>query len=243
MKTNSITIDSREVVTPLQVPKAEILVQGLQRSYRVGTADVLALRGVDLRVETGEFVGVVGVSGSGKSTLLHLVGGLDTADEGNVVVANRDLGKMTAYEKSLYRRETIGFVFQSFYLVPNLTATQNVRLALTLQGVYGSERTRMADEAIDRVGMSHRANHKPGQLSGGEQQRITVARAIVNRPRLLLADEPTGNLDQVTANSLMGLIDEIRQENNMTILMVTHDESLANEYCDRTLRMRDGQFI
>lgn len=243
MKTNSITIDSREVVTPLQVPKAEILVQGLQRSYRVGTADVLALRGVDLRVETGEFVGVVGVSGSGKSTLLHLVGGLDTADEGNVVVANRDLGKMTAYEKSLYRRETIGFVFQSFYLVPNLTATQNVRLALTLQGVYGSERTRMADEAIDRVGMSHRANHKPGQLSGGEQQRITVARAIVNRPRLLLADEPTGNLDQVTANSLMGLIDEIRQENNMTILMVTHDESLATEYCDRTLRMRDGQFI
>lgn len=243
MKSNSITIDSHEAVTPLQVPNTEILVEGLRRSYQVGTADVLALRGVDLRVETGEFVGVVGVSGSGKSTLLHLVGGLDTADDGKVVVADCDLGKMTAYEKSLYRRKTIGFVFQSFYLVPNLTATQNVRLALTLQGVYGSERARMADEAIDRVGMSHRANHKPGQLSGGEQQRITVARAIVNRPRLLLADEPTGNLDQVTANSLMCLIDEIRQENNMTILMVTHDESLANEYCDRTLRMRDGQFI
>ena len=218
----------------------EIDVQGLSRTYEVGGQKVLALRGVDLTVQRGEFVGVVGVSGSGKSTLLHLIGGLDSPDIGEITVAGRDLRKLNAFQKSLYRRQATGFVFQSFYLVPNLTALQNVRLALTLQGVYGRDRERRAMDAIERVGMSHRANHHPGQLSGGEQQRITVARAIANRPRVLLADEPTGNLDQSTARSLMQLLDEIRREAEMTILMVTHDEPLARDFCDRLLRMSDG---
>lgn len=218
----------------------EIDVQGLSRTYEVGGQKVLALRGVDLTVQRGEFVGVVGVSGSGKSTLLHLIGGLDSPDIGEITVAGRDLRKLNAFQKSLYRRQATGFVFQSFYLVPNLTALQNVRLALTLQGVYGRDRDRRAMDAIERVGMSHRANHHPGQLSGGEQQRITVARAIANRPRVLLADEPTGNLDQSTARSLMQLLDEIRRESEMTILMVTHDEPLARDFCDRLLRMSDG---
>ncbi len=218
----------------------EIDVQGLSRTYEVGGQKVLALRGVDLTVQRGEFVGVVGVSGSGKSTLLHLIGGLDSPDIGEITVAGRDLRKLNAFQKSLYRRQATGFVFQSFYLVPNLTALQNVRLALTLQGVYGRDRERRAMDAIERVGMSHRANHHPGQLSGGEQQRITVARAIANRPRVLLADEPTGNLDQSTARSLMQLLDEIRRESEMTILMVTHDEPLARDFCDRLLRMSDG---
>ena len=218
----------------------EIDVQGLSRTYEVGGQKVLALRGVDLTVQRGEFVGVVGVSGAGKSTLLHLIGGLDSPDIGEITVAGRDLRKLNAFQKSLYRRQATGFVFQSFYLVPNLTALQNVRLALTLQGVYGCDRERRAMDAIERVGMSHRANHHPGQLSGGEQQRITVARAIANRPRVLLADEPTGNLDQSTARSLMQLLDEIRREAEMTILMVTHDEPLARDFCDRLLRMSDG---
>jgi ABC-type lipoprotein export system ATPase subunit len=222
---------------------AEILVRNLHRTYQVGGTDVLALQGVDLQIDAGQFVGIVGVSGSGKSTLLHLVGGLDTPDDGEIVVAGHVLRNLTAYQKSLYRRNTIGFIFQSFYLVPNLTAEQNIRLTLTLQGIYGKDRTKMAAQAVERVGLSHRANHKPGQLSGGEQQRITVARAIVNKPRLLLADEPTGNLDQATAMSLMALIDGIRKDTGMTILMVTHNESLANSYCDRIVRMRDGKFV
>lgn len=222
---------------------AEILVRNLHRAYQVGGTDVLALQGVDLQIDAGQFVGIVGVSGSGKSTLLHLVGGLDTPDDGEIVVAGHELRNLTAYQKSLYRRKTIGFIFQSFYLVPNLTAEQNVRLTLTLQGIYGKDRTKLAAQAVERVGLSHRANHKPGQLSGGEQQRITVARAIVNKPRLLLADEPTGNLDQATAESLMALIDDIRKDTGMTILMVTHNESLANSYCDRIVRMRDGKFV
>ena len=197
MKPTRSTID-QSGQGPNSADTAEIEVWNLQRTYRVGTTEVQALRGVDLRVEPGEFVGVVGVSGSGKSTLLHLLGSLDSPDDGEIRVAGQDLRKLTANQKSLYRRQTIGFVFQSFYLVPNLTAVQNVRLALTLQGIYGKERTRLAAQAIGRVGMAHRANHKQSQLSGGEQQRITIARAIVNRPRLLLADEPTGNLDQAT---------------------------------------------
>lgn len=221
----------------------EIDVHGLTRTYQVGGQTVSAVRGVDLAVQRGEFVGVVGVSGSGKSTLLHLIGGLDSPDIGHIKVAGHDLGRLSAFQKSLYRRQATGFVFQSFYLVPNLTALQNVRLALTLQGVYGRDRERLAIDAIDRVGMSHRAHHHPGQLSGGEQQRITVARAIANRPRVLLADEPTGNLDQATARSLLQLIDEIRHESEMTILMVTHDEPLAREFCDRLLRMCDGKLI
>lgn len=220
-----------------------ICVRDLHRKYRIGETELHALRGVNLDVAPGEFVGIVGVSGSGKSTLLHAVGGLDSPDGGEVVVAGQKLVELSEYEKSLFRRASTGFVFQSFYLVPNLTAEQNVRLALTLQGIYGKERIRLAALAIDRVGMSHRARHKPTQLSGGEQQRITVARAIANQPKVLLADEPTGNLDQATATSLLELLNAIRKETGMTILMVTHDELMANTWCDRVVRMRDGEFV
>ena len=220
-----------------------ISVRNLKRTYQVGGSDVLALRGVDLALDERQFLGIVGVSGSGKSTLLHLIGGLDSPDEGDIIVAGQHLNQLTPFKMSLYRRQTIGFVFQSFYLVPNLTAIENIRLALTLQGVYGDERLKLADAAIERVGMSHRKDHNPSQLSGGEQQRITVARAIVNRPSVLLADEPTGNLDRATAKSLLQLLTRIRDEDGTTILIVTHDESLAEEFCDRVVRMQDGKFI
>lgn len=221
----------------------EILINGLTKIHRMGESDIHALRGINLAVSRGQFVGVVGVSGSGKSTLLHLVGGLDFPNSGTIRVAGRDICQMTRRQRTLFRRSTVGFVFQSFFLVPTLTAEQNVQLALTLQGSYGAERETLATEALRQVGLSDRAWHKPGQLSGGEQQRVAVARAIVHRPRLLLADEPTGNLDNDTARRLMDLIDTIRRESATTVVLVTHDEDMVSQYCDRLVRIRDGRFV
>jgi ABC-type lipoprotein export system ATPase subunit len=204
---------------------------------------VHALADVSLRVPRGEFLAVLGVSGSGKSTLLHLLGGLDTPTSGSVLVNGRDLAAMTSYERTLYRRTAVGFVFQSYYLVASLTAAENVRLALTFQGVVGPDRDRLAAEALQRVGLQHRAAHRPGQLSGGEQQRVAIARAIVHRPPLLLADEPTGNLDRATAAEVMGLVREIHEELGTTVVMVTHDEEVVSEVADRVVRLRDGRLL
>jgi putative ABC transport system ATP-binding protein len=218
-----------------------ILVRGLTRTYHVGGAEVHALRGVDLDVEAGDFVGLVGVSGSGKSTLLHLIGGLDTPDAGEIIVEGRSVTQLDRRQRSYFRRETVGFVFQSFYLVPTLTAVANIRLALTLQGVYGRRREELADAALDRVGLSDRRDHRPGQLSVGQQQRVAVARAIVHQPSVLLADEPTANLDRTTAAQLMELFAHLNAELGTTIVMVTHDDSLAERFCRRTLTMTDGR--
>jgi putative ABC transport system ATP-binding protein len=215
----------------------------LTREYRVGPAMVRALSGVDLQVHRGEFLAVLGVSGSGKSTLLHLLGGLDTPTGGTVRVDGRDLAVLNAYQRALYRRTTVGFVFQSYYLVPSLTAQENVALALTFQGTFGPQRTRLAVEAIGRVGLSHRAGHRPSQLSGGEQQRVAIARAIVHRPPLLLADEPTGNLDQATAAEVVALLDTIHRELGTTVIMVTHDEEMVCRVANRTLHLRDGRLL
>jgi putative ABC transport system ATP-binding protein len=216
---------------------------GLTREYRVGPAMVRALAGVDLQVRRGEFLAVLGVSGSGKSTLLHLLGGLDTPTGGAVRVDGRDLAVLNAYQRALYRRTTVGFVFQSYYLVPSLTAQENVALALTFQGTFGPQRTRLAAEAIGRVGLAHRAGHRPSQLSGGEQQRVAIARAIVHRPPLLLADEPTGNLDRATAAEVVALLDAIHRELGTTVIMVTHDEEMVCRVADRTLQLRDGRLL
>jgi putative ABC transport system ATP-binding protein len=214
---------------------------GLVRTYRVGPATVQALAGVDLRVRRGEFLVVLGVSGSGKSTLLHMLGGLDTPTAGEVRVDGRALAALGAYHRALYRRTTVGFVFQSYYLVPSLTAEENVALALTFQGTFGAERSRLAAEAIGRVGLEHRAGHRPSQLSGGEQQRVAIARAIVHRPPLLLADEPTGNLDRTTAVEVVTLLDKIHRELGTTVVMVTHDEELVRPVADRLICLRDGR--
>ena len=218
-----------------------IRVRGLTRIYQVGGADVHALRGVDLDVAAGEFVGLVGVSGSGKSTMLHLIGGLDTPTEGHIEVEGRDLTQLSRRERSYYRRQTVGFVFQSFYLVPTLTAEANIRLALTLQGVYGRKRDELARAALDRVGLAERRDHRPGQLSVGQQQRVAVARAIVHQPPVLLADEPTANLDRATAQQLMELLAQLNRDMRTTIVMVTHDDQLAGRYCRRTVAMEDGR--
>lgn len=220
-----------------------ILAQALVREHRVGPATIRALDGVDLHVQRGEFVAVLGVSGSGKSTLLHLLGGLDTPTAGKVVVAGRDLTAMSPRERALYRRFHVGFVFQSYYLVPSLTAEENVALALTFQGVFGREASRRAAEALRRVGLEHRASHRPSQLSGGEQQRVAIARAIVHQPPLLLADEPTGNLDRATAASVTAVLNDIHRDLGTTILIVTHDEELASGTAQRVVRLRDGRVI
>jgi putative ABC transport system ATP-binding protein len=216
---------------------------GLARHYRVGPATVRALDGVDLHVQRGEFLAVLGVSGSGKSTLLHLLGGLDTPTSGSVQVEGRDLAALNSYQRTLYRRKTVGLVFQSYYLVPSLTAQQNVALALTFQGTFGAEGRQQAAEAIRRVGLQDRSGHRPGQLSGGEQQRVALARAIVHRPPLLLADEPTGNLDRTTAAEVMSLLREIHGELGATVVMVTHDEETACRIADRVVRLRDGRLV
>ncbi|NLS92646.1 MAG: ABC transporter ATP-binding protein [Planctomycetaceae bacterium] len=213
----------------------------LTRHYRVGPATVRALDGVDLQIGRGELLAVLGVSGSGKSTLLHLLGGLDTPTSGSVTVEGRDLGRLSGKQRAVYRRSSVGFVFQSFYLVPGLSAQQNVAVALTFQGVFGRRRRELARQAICRVGLEQRAHHRPNQLSGGEQQRVALARAIVHRPPLLLADEPTGNLDRANADNVMALIREIHEETGTTVVIVTHNEDMARQATDRIVRLTDGR--
>ncbi len=217
--------------------------RGLTRQYCMGPSIVRAVDGLDLDVKRGEFVAVLGVSGSGKSTLLHLLGGLDTPTSGSIRVGGRDLASLSSYGRTVYRRTVVGFVFQSYYLVPSLTAEENIALALTFQGTFGDERRHRAADAIRRVGLEHRAGHRPTQLSGGEQQRVALARAIVHEPPLLLADEPTGNLDRATADEVISLIRRIHRDLGTTVLMVTHDQEMASRVADRILHLRDGRLI
>ena len=212
----------------------------LTRVYLAGPAEVRAVDGIDLQVRRGEFLALVGVSGSGKSTLLHLIGGLDSPTSGRIRVLGQELSSLKSYDRACYRRTVVGFVFQSFHLVPSMTAEANVALALTFQGTFGAERRRRTAEALKLVGLEHRAHHRPGQLSGGEQQRVAVARAIVHRPPLVLADEPTGNLDRRNAADVMNLLREINKEHT-TVILVTHDEETAGRIADRVIRLRDGR--
>jgi putative ABC transport system ATP-binding protein len=207
----------------------------------MGSEEVRAVDGVDLSIRKGEFLALIGVSGSGKSTLLQLIGGLDTPTSGRILLDGNDLGSLSSFERAIYRRTVVGFVFQSFHLVPSMTAAANVALALTFQGTFGQTRRMRTDDALRLVGLERRAGHRPGELSGGEQQRVALARAIVHRPRLLLADEPTGNVDRRTAAQVMDLMRKIQHDQGTTIVMVTHDEEMAEQVSDRTVRLRDGR--
>ncbi len=220
-----------------------VRLRGVEKRYGRGDAAVAALRGVDLDVEQGEFVAVLGRSGSGKSTLLNLVAGLDRADSGTVTVGGEDLGSLSAAGLARHRAARIGMVFQSFHLLPGRSAAENVALPLVLDGVPRAERRRLAAEALDAVGLSDRASHAPSELSGGEQQRVAIARAIVRRPPLLLADEPTGNLDSATALDVMELVAALRRERGSTVVMITHEPDLAERYATRRVAMRDGRIV
>ena len=213
--------------------------EGVSKRYTAGTRDVVALDGVDLTIGEGELVALVGKSGSGKSTLLHLAGGLDVADAGTVVFGDRDVGALSIAERSRMRRREIGFVFQFFHLIPTLTVLENVELPLLLDGARGDGR---GAALLDRVGLGDRAEHLPGELSGGEMQRAAVARALVARPRLLLADEPTGNLDSQTGEEVLRLLREEVREEGTALLMVTHDDEAAAR-ADRVHRLADGHLI
>jgi len=216
--------------------------RGVSKVHHVGSSDVRALDAVNLNVARGEFLSVVGVSGSGKSTLLHVLGGLDAPTAGRIDVDGRALGEMTPHERSIYRRTIVGFVFQQFHLVPSLDAAGNVELALLFQGRPRAERRKLALESLERVGLAKRAMHRPGELSGGEQQRVAIARALVHRPPLLLADEPTGNLDRATAAVVMEVIGAARSDLGSTVVMVTHDEATAARVSTRVVRLVDGRF-
>jgi len=213
---------------------------GLTRRYEMGDTSVDALRGVDLEIARGEFVALVGPSGSGKSTVLNLIGGLDRPTSGQVWINGTELSASDERTLTLHRRRHVGFVFQSFNLMPRLTAEENVALPLMFSGVPEDERRSRARALLERVGLAPRLTHRPTQLSGGEQQRVAIARALVGQPALLLADEPTGNLDTTTGAEIMRLLQELNQERMLTLLVVTHDPEVAT-FADRVVKLRDGQ--
>jgi len=215
---------------------------GLKKTYHDGELDVEVLRGVDLTVQRGEFVAIMGPSGSGKSTLLHLLGGLDVPTEGRVLLEGIDLASLTDDRRTLIRRRKLGFIFQTFNLLPTLTAEENVALPMELDGVSSVDARRRAEAVLNMVGMSHRRRHVPSALSGGEQQRVAIARALVIEPIMLLADEPTGNLDSTNGRQVTALLRKLVDDSQQTIVMVTHDESVAAS-ADRIVRLRDGVVI
>lgn len=219
-----------------------IAVENLVRVYS-GRAPVQALRGVTLQVHVGEFVAIQGPSGSGKSTLLHLIGALDRPTAGRVTVDGVDLNRLNGDALADFRRETIGFVFQMFHLLPALTALENVMLPLwPYRRQLAFDLRARAQEILAAVGLGARVDHLPGELSGGEQQRVAIARALVNHPKYLLADEPTGNLDAVTAQEIIGLLEQVRRDHGVTIVLVTHDATVA-VHADRVVRLREGCIV
>jgi ABC-type lipoprotein export system ATPase subunit len=211
--------------------------------YRVGNSEVAALDGISIAVEKGEFVAIRGASGSGKSTLLNLLGGLDQPSSGEVRFEGRVLNAFDKEQLADYRRHSVGMIFQNFNLIPTMTAAENVALALAFGGIRGGERARRASELLSRVGLGDRMTHRPSELSGGEQQRVAIARALANSPRLLLADEPTGNLDTTRSREILTLLRELMESDGLTVLMVTHDNELAARFADRTILMEDGRVL
>ncbi len=209
------------------------------RNFRVGTEEVKALRGISLTISKGEYVALMGPSGSGKSTLMNLIGCLDTPTDGQYILNGADVSSLADNDLAKIRNKEIGFVFQTFNLLPRSTALDNVALPLVYAGVATEDRKLRAKEVLDMVGLSDRMTHRPNQLSGGQRQRVAIARALVNRPSLILADEPTGNLDSRTSVEIMGLMDEI-QANGNTLVVVTHEEDVA-QHAHRIIRLIDGQ--
>ena len=220
-----------------------IQTRSLSKTYLVGDVRVEALADVTLAVPEGRFLAVTGASGSGKSTLLNLLGGLDTPSAGTIEVGGDLVSAMDREELARYRRFGAGVIFQSFNLVAARTALENVELPLVFAGVDRAERRRRAAELLDKVGLAHRAQHRPAELSGGEQQRVAVARALANGPRLLLADEPTGNLDSRTSREIVGLLAGLNRERGLTVLLVSHEESLVREFAHAIVRLRDGRIV
>jgi len=218
---------------------AVISLLGITRDFQLGAQTVHVLKGIDLDIKQGEYVALMGPSGSGKSTLMNLLGCLDTPTAGSYTLAGRDVSRMDDNDLAAVRNKEIGFVFQTFNLIPRQTAVQNVALPLVYAGKTKEERVTRAEEVLMQVGLADRMDHRPNQLSGGQRQRVAIARALVNTPSMILADEPTGNLDSTTSVEIMRLFDDIHKAGN-TLVVVTHEEEIA-QHAHRIIRLRDGQ--
>ena len=231
---------------PAQQGETILRTTGLRKSFRMGESVIEVLKHVDFAIRSGEFVAIEGRSGSGKSTLLHLMGALDEPDGGSIFYNNRDLARMSGNERSKLRNTQFGFVFQFYHLLPELNVLENTLLAAMVEHSwlgFRSQRRQLKDRAINvltQLGMAHRLKHRPSQLSGGERQRVAIARALMNEPRVLFADEPTGNLDAETGRQIMGVLESLHGQQNQTIVMVTHDRTLARQ-ADRVLVLKDGK--
>jgi putative ABC transport system ATP-binding protein len=212
----------------------------LTKVYSSGKIEVIAVKDIDLAVAKGTFIGVAGSSGSGKSTLMNLLGGLDSPTSGSIEFEGALISRMDKDELARYRRHDVGMIFQSFNLIPSFSAVENVSLPLLFAGVGKRDRKERASEFLGSVGLSQRKEHRPSELSGGEQQRVAIARALVNQPKILLADEPTGNLDSQTSSEIVGLLAKINREQGLTVLMVSHEDSLLKQHCDEIIRLFDG---
>lgn len=216
--------------------------KSVTKIYGTGQAAVKALRGVNLRIEEGEFVAIMGPSGSGKSTCLHIMGCLDTPTSGEYLFRGVNIARMSRYQRALLRRYHLGFVFQGFHLLGRASALENVELPLIYQGIHAKERRNRAKEALAVVGLSGWENHTPAELSGGQQQRVAIARALVTRPSVILADEPTGNLDSVQSHEIMKLLTSLNEDHGITVVMITHDPEMS-VYASRIIQFYDGQVV
>lgn len=214
--------------------------KSLTKIYVMGQIQVTALNDVSLRVISGKFLGVAGASGSGKSTLMNLMGGLDTPTSGTIMAQGKIVSELNRQELALYRRYGVGMIFQSFNLIPSLTAIENVGLPLLFAGVSKADRNRKAAVVLEKLGLAARQTHKPSELSGGEQQRVAIARALVNDPEILLADEPTGNLDSQTSRDIVQTLAEFNSKQNLTVIMVSHEKDLLQEYANEIITLQDG---
>jgi putative ABC transport system ATP-binding protein len=230
-------------VTPAKSAVFAIRTENLSRHYRMGDTLIRAVHDVSVEIPRGEFVALLGSSGSGKSSILNLIAGLDHPTSGNVIVEGRNLSKLSREELAKYRLHVVGMVFQSFNLISSMTLAENVELPLRFAEIERSRRDELVREALDHVGLCARANHRPSELSGGEQQRAALARALINRPKLLLADEPTGNLDSHTGTEIMDLILQLNRDLGMSVLMVTHERTLADRYAQRLIFLADGKVV
>jgi len=217
--------------------------EGLTKVYSSGKIHVVALKDVNLSVEEGKFLGVTGPSGSGKSTLMNLLGGLDTPSCGSIKVQGKFISELNKEDLALYRRYQVGMIFQTFNIISSYTALDNIAFPLLFAGVPKKERNRQAGEMLTKVGLYPRKDHRPAELSGGEQQRVAIARALVNQPKILLADEPTGNLDTDTSRQIVQTLSELNKKHGLTVIMISHEQSLLAEFADDVIHLRDGKVV
>ena len=217
--------------------------EDLTRIYSSGTIQVVALKDVSLSLDQGQFFGVTGASGSGKSTLMNLLAGLDRPSSGSISVLGKLISELDKDEMALYRRHQVGMIFQSFNLVSSYSALENVAFPLLFAGVAKKERIKRAEQMLEKVGLYPRKDHRPFELSGGEQQRVAIARALINQPKILLADEPTGNLDSKTSRQIVQTLSELNKKQGLTVIMISHEESLLNEFADDVIHLQDGKVV